>query len=204
MFSLLITSSFGAGSSLEKRSRIELRGGIWPHGSKTAVRVSGAETTTKTGGYMGGLAYNYWLQEDLAMTISLLGMVGDLETKTAVSEVSTHTVTIAPILMGVRYYLPRSSFETSMRPFLAAGVGPYIGSETKSEVNLTVLVEQNTVTAFGGFLGGGMDFILSRHFTLGINTGYHFMTDFTEPLGGRDNYSGPEFSFGFGYVFGGR
>jgi hypothetical protein len=176
---------------------------MWPHGSETAVRVGETETTTKAGGFMGGLTYSYWLQEDLAMSISLLGMVGDLETKTATSEVSTHTVTVAPILMGVRYYLPRSSFETSWRPFLSVGMGPYIGTETKSEINQTVLVEQSTVTAFGGFLGGGIDFILSRHFTIGLNTGYHFMTDFSEPLGGRDNYSGPEFSIGFGYVFGG-
>ncbi len=38
---------------------------------------------------------------------------------------------------------------------------------------------------------------------ISLTVGYNLMSDFDEAVGGSRNDSGPEFSLGFGYVFGG-
>ena len=37
---------------------------------------------------------------------------------------------------------------------------------------------------------------------LGARLGYNLMADFDEPLGGRDNYGGPEFNLTFSWLIG--
>ena len=43
----------------------------------------------------------------------------------------------------------------------------------------------------GGHIGAGVDFHVARAFSVGVNAGYNWMVDFAEPVGLRDNYSGP-------------
>ncbi len=105
------------------------------------------------------------------------------------------------MLFGVKYYLPKSTYGTSVRPFLKAAVGPFMGRQSKTLVFLFVTADSRSETAFGGQLGGGVDFVLSRRFLLGVNLGYNLMSDFDQPIGGSDNYSGPEFSFGLSFLF---
>jgi hypothetical protein len=56
--------------------------------------------------------------------------------------------------------------------------------------------------AFAGQLGGGVDIQLGRHFMLDTKAVYNLASDFREPLGGRKNYSGFEFSVGLNFLFG--
>jgi hypothetical protein len=56
--------------------------------------------------------------------------------------------------------------------------------------------------AIGGQIGAGVDFVLGRHFMIGVAVCYNALTDFKEPIGGSKNYGGPEFTIGFGYLFG--
>ncbi|MCP4600285.1 MAG: hypothetical protein GY847_07095, partial [Proteobacteria bacterium] len=57
-------------------------------------------------------------------------------------------------------------------------------------------------TAFGGQLAAGLDFVTGRNFMMSAGFGWNLMSDFNEPIGGSKNYSGPEFSFGFSWLFG--
>jgi hypothetical protein len=59
-----------------------------------------------------------------------------------------------------------------------------------------------TEATIGGHVGGGVDFHLARWFSVGVNAGYNWMADFSEPVGTRDNYSGPELGVSFGWLFG--
>ena len=55
---------------------------------------------------------------------------------------------------------------------------------------------------FGGLVGGGVDFHVSRGFSLGVSGGYRWMADFSRPIGARDNYSGFELALNIGWLFG--
>ena len=191
---------------LEGRSAFELQVGAWvdQSGSESRVLVSGARVETKMGGFAGGLSYAYWLQENLAVQFGFTALVADLETSVqSIGRVSTTTATVTPVLMGVRYYWPRSSYGTKVRPFVGAAVGTAFGSESNTRVDNEVIVESNTEIAFAGQTTLGIDFLLGRHFGLGVRTGYTLMTDFSDPIGGSKNYSGGLFTFGVSYHFGG-
>ena len=47
----------------------------------------------------------------------------------------------------------------------------------------------------------GLDFLMGSIFKLGLTAGYHLLGDFERPIGSETNYSGPEYSLIFGFVF---
>ena len=190
--------------SLEKRHQLGLKLGMWNQITDTRVEigVGGVETSVESSGLLGGITYGHWLQEHLALTFSIGGMALDISTETGVSGVITETSSIASMLMGIKYYLPKSTLESSLRPYFKSSAGPFIGNQSSSKVGITVITESRTEFAFGGQLGAGVDFVTSRHFMMGFGLGYKLMTDFSEPIGGSKNYSGPEFSFEFSWLFG--
>ena len=59
-----------------------------------------------------------------------------------------------------------------------------------------------TVTAFGGQVGGGLDVQISRLIMLGGRVGFNFQTDFSSPIGGRDNYNGVEAGISLSFLLG--
>jgi hypothetical protein len=65
-------------------------------------------------------------------------------------------------------------------------------------------VGDGTRATIGGQVGGGVDVLLSRSFSLGAGLGYNWMLAFADPIGERDNYSGIEVQLTFGWLFGGR
>lgn len=208
---LLPISSFSGG--LEKRSRLELRAGWWQQkdGIRQSVIVGPnvVETSIDNGGVSGSLSYAYWMRENLSvyftvgvMPVKVDSHVQSIPSSLSAPVVSQNTVMILPVLFGVRYYLSGHNSATVFRPYLAAAVGPYIGHETKSEVGVQVLQESRTTTVPGGRLGAGIDMQLSRYFMLGIDAGYNLLTEYSDPLGGRENYSGAEFGFGVSWLFG--
>ncbi|UCC85253.1 MAG: hypothetical protein JSW46_10215 [Gemmatimonadota bacterium] len=190
--------------SLEKRHQIELRLGLWNqvNNVRTDVGAGGVSTSVGGSGFLGGLAYGHWLSEGFGLRVSVGAMAASVDTEIDGSGVSTETAVITQLLLGMRYYFPRSTYGSSVRPFLAAGVGPFIGSQVASEVGAVVTVEAKTESAIGGELGAGVDFLLGRHFVTSVGVVFALMTDFQQPIGGSDNYSGPQLTIGFGYVFG--
>jgi outer membrane protein W len=199
---LLISLSYA--QSLEKRHQIGLRLGMWSQVTsvRTEISTEGVSTSVGGSGFLGELMYGNWLQEDLALDISIGSMATDVETQSGVSGVSSETDVIGRIHLGLKYYPFRSTLNSSTRPFVGAGVGPVIGTQTKQEVGRVVVTESRTEAAIGGQIGVGVDFVLGRHFMIGLAAYYNLMTDFKEPIGGSENYSGPEFCIGFGYLFG--
>jgi len=190
--------------SLEKRHLIGLRLGMWNQVAnvRTEVGVGGVSTSVGSDGFLGGVSYGHWLKEDLALNISVGGMMADVETRVGLLGVSHETAAVTHILVGLKQYFPKSTYGSSVRPFVKASLGPYIGSQTRTETGLVVSVESRSEPAFGGQAGVGVDFVVGRHFLTGISVGYNLMNDFDEPIGGSKNYSGPEFSLGFSYLFG--
>lgn len=200
---LILVSALNA-QALEKRHALGLRFGTWNlvTDTRTSVTTDGVSTSVGNNGVVGAVAYNYWMQENLALDISVGGMTPDISTEIDLGGVTSSTGTVGYVLMGVKYYLPASTYASSVRPYGLVAVGSYIGHQTETTAGWEVLVESGSQTAFGGKLAAGVDFPVSRHFIAGVAAGYNFMTDFDEPVGGSDNYSGPEFVLGFGFLFG--
>lgn len=201
---MLLLSSCTFAESLEKRHQIGLRLGMWNQttGVTTEVSDDGVSTSVEASGFLGGVSYGHWLEEYLALTIDVAGMAAEISTRSDATSSSTETSVIGAILMGVKAYFPKSTYTSSVRPFVRASIGPYTGSQTISRVGQTITEETRSETAFGGQLGAGVDFILGRHFMTGFAACYNLISDFSRPIGGSRNYSGPEFSFGVSYLFG--
>lgn len=190
-----------AGSNtLKGRSTIELNIGLW-HESKVGNEISttGIVSTAKTGGFVGGLSYGYWLQENLSVVLSLGLLSGEARSSVSLLGSSQRSSAVIPILLGIRYYVPKSSLRLPVLPFLSVNVGSFVGVESKSEF---FSQESRSEAALGTKVGGGIDFLLGESFKLGASAGYNLMTDFSAPIGARKNYNGPELSLGFGIMFG--
>lgn len=174
-------------NGLARRHRIEVRVGAWrPTGAETRstpIRASGEVAEN----ILGGASYAYGVQENLSAMLTFSGL--------AAKATNLNVQSIASILFSVRYYLPKSTLRTSFRPYLTAGVGPYIGNEVESSA-------VKTLGTLGGHVGGGLDILLSRHFMIGSEIGYDPVMSFSEPIGSRRNYSGFEFSVGISFLFG--
>ena len=200
-FILSVPMAVAGDHSLKGRSSIELNIGFW-HESKVGNEISrtGILSTARSSGFIGGLSFSYWLQEELSLSASIGLFSGEATSSVTLLGVSQRTSSVVPVLLGVRYYLPESSFGTPVRPFLAAAVGPFLGVESKNDF---FSQESRSETALGAQFGGGIDFLLGQYFKLGTTVGYNLMTDFSSPIGARKNFSGPEFTIGFCIMFGG-
>lgn len=195
---LMMLASSTQAQSLNKRHQLEIRMGMWNQvtDTRTEVNTDPFATSVKASGFAGGLSYGHWLQENLALNISVGAMMAEVETYENTISQSTRIALVSPVLFGLKYYFPRSTYHSSVRPFVKAAVGPYTGYQEKSESGVVVIVESRSESVMGGQLGGGVDFILGSHFLTGIAFAYNFIDDFQEPIGGSRNYSGPEIEFG--------
>jgi hypothetical protein len=188
---------------LAHRSRLELQLGVGIRASTSATTSSGGVVTeTSAAGFLGSFGYSYWLQEELALTIGLGVLTSDVESSVGAGGVGSRTATVVPLFAGLRYYFPRSTYGGKWRPYAAGAVGPVFGTETASAVGSVIRNESITRTALGGRLGAGLDVQLSRLIMLGLQAGYHLMTDFSDPIGGHENHSGPDFGISISVLLG--
>ena len=198
-----LAASVQAGS-LEKRHQLGLKLGFWNQVTdvRSEVGITSVTTSVESSGPAGAVVYGYWIQPNLALTVCAGSMMADVTSEVSPGTVTAETAVVVRLMMGVKYHFLESSLESQVRPHLIVEVGPFIGSQTKEEVGLTVVTESRSEMAIGSHLGAGTDFLLGRHFILGATVGYNLMTDFEQPIGGSKNYSGPEFSISFAYIFG--
>jgi hypothetical protein len=193
--------------NLEGRHGLDLNIGIYDNTNITSITsiigLNASVVTNSSIGFMGSIGYQYWFKNYLSFRIGAGALVTNVSTKTtAGTEVSSEVATVAPILTGVNFYPLQVSEENSVLPYISVYAGPYIGVYTKSEVGIASVTEETVVeTVIGTKLGAGLDFLIGSLFKLGFNAGYHFVGDYSQPIGSETNYSGPEYSLTFGFVF---
>ena len=172
---------------------IDLRITYWNNSkSGTSIRVPGVEI--ENGGMSGKIMYNYYYDQNYAITFG----VGVMEVQVEAWALHEYTSTVAPVMMGMKYYFNPSSKVVLFRPYVAGSIGILIGSE--SSVRFMSVREHNE-SAIGGYAGIGSDIILGSLVKLHADIGYNLFTDFPEEIGYRKNYSGAEFSMGLGFMF---
>jgi len=186
------------------RNRIEVRvGAVSLSGDSggTGTVAAGSRTTDLA---VGG-QYTRFLSEKLALALAANELVSEVGTSVSRQGVFTGSVSIVAFPIGVQWNPMKGDLSArALKPFLAAGLGPVIGSSVGSFVGSGAGSFSGTQTkgTIGGYLGGGLEVHLSRRWTLGLSAGYHWMADFSEPVGARDNYSGLGATVGLGFLFG--
>jgi len=189
-------------NSLRGRHSISLSAGILGGVTVENEISPGGEITSVVGSeFLGSIAYTYWLENDLAVNFSIGLLSLDVTNSVQGMEESTETATVVPLLFGVKYQPFRLNASNVLRPYIAASIGPFFGTETMNRTGVNIETETYTETALGSRLGVGMDLLPGRHFTLGLGAGYYLISDFERPVGSEKNYSSPEFSLSFGVVF---
>jgi hypothetical protein len=189
--------------SLAGRSRLELRMGVgFRSHAGTTASAGGTTTEVHAAGLLGSIGYARWLSERVAGQLSVGVLAADAEARADATGTVNRAAAVVPILAGVRYYFPTSTIGSPWRPFVSAEAGPVVGTESRSEVGAVVVNESVTAGAFDARLGAGLDIQLGRAFMLGLSGGYHFMTDFAEPIAGETNHSGPDAGVSISLLFG--
>ncbi len=206
---MILSLTFCAGSAvfaqdlvLKNRSVLEFNFGMWG-GSKVSnsVGVTGIQTTANTTSFVGNFVYAYGLREELAVTLSAGILAAGASSNIGIFGTNQEAGTVVPVLLGIRYYVPAPEPDAHVRPFLSLGAGSFLGFEASSSIGTTLVQESHTETAFGGRIGAGVDFYMGSYFKIVVNVGYNLMTDFSNPVTGRMNYNGGDFSLGAGIAF---
>jgi outer membrane protein W len=167
------------------------------------VRVSDNYTTTETGtgGYGGSLYFFSRIARRLYIDFTV-GAIGTVEQRTIHwdhEEVKADAV--VPFLFGVRYDILPSNVQSVLQPYAAAGFGTYwindVYVEEQAYHDSHDYVSVNSKARPGGYVGAGMNFMLSNRVAINYDMRYH-MVDFQN----SDFHNGIEFGFGCSLMWG--
>lgn len=147
-------------------------------------------------GFLGGVSYSYFLKEHIALNFTAGLMNANVNVEASIGSVSAVESKVLFALFGGKYYFPKSTYNKNIRPYVKAAVGNFSGSQSGTQITILGINDiSRTKNAIGSHLGGGIEYFISNKILAGISLGYNMMADFDKPIGGSDNYSGPEFSF---------
>jgi len=207
----------------EDKSSLHFHFGVWDAGENdvgievTKTDLSSVERLTQivVSGFGVGFAYARRISPRFAWEIKLSGFTyTEVKTRSETWDYrhkyeyyetissNTHQVTVAPLTAGVLFYPLRGS-RSSLCPYVCGGIGSHFAAEAFTQDGIysdDTLVDFNLSTAFGGYVGGGVDFALNKHFLLNIDSRYH-LVKFSEAIKDFKDYSGPQFFGGFKIVF---
>lgn len=132
------------------------------------------------------------------MEFSLGGVAKTVEHVSYIDREDTRVVAVVPVLVGLRYHLFSPRHSGALRPYLAFGAGPYWAADVLVE-NYFYRTETRVESELfgGGYLGGGLDFMIFNWFGLNFDVRRHFVGF------DRDNeHSGYEYGLGLQFLWG--
>jgi len=104
-----------------------------------------------------------------------------------------------PISGKVKYSMFSYFPERRFQPYLDLGLTFLTASSTYNNPYYIDIVYVSTKTAFGALAGWGVDFSLSPRILFNLDFQYRWVS-FGQNVAGIKNYSGPQLTFGLGYV----
>ena len=189
--------------SLKGKHGLQVNLGVLGQASTTnQVNFFGTITESSADNFSGSVAYTYWFERDWAIHASIGFLDADAKTTVGRGRTVSEAAAVMPLLLGLRYYPSALAPSSGMRPFLAGALGSYVGWQSADRFGPGLTTEARSETAAGAYVGAGIDWFVSNLFKIGLNGGYHFVSDFDRPIGTEDNYSGAELSLTFGFIFG--
>lgn len=187
-----------AQNNLNGRWSVGFNLGVFTGLKSSNVAVQGMSTEITVTGFAGNLFFSRWLRENLSLEMSAGLLTGSAKVYSSAFNNTQQTSAVFPILLGLNYYIPELQPQNEIRPYISAAIGMYIGAEATNDM---ISQQVHTETAIGGRIGAGVNFLLSDHFMLGANAGYHLMNNFKNPVAGKNNFNGGNFSFHVDYIF---
>ncbi len=170
---------------------------------EAGVSAGSVEADVRLNGFLGSVAYDFWIEDYLSLTVSAGGTGVGVSADVSPGSVRSETDAVGFVLIGVTYYPTAVVFRRNVLGFVSGAVGPYRGVATNTRVAPgSVSAESIAETAAGARVTLGIDWIAKRWLMAGVNLGYHMMADFDRSIGGSDNYSGPEMSVSLGVLLG--
>jgi hypothetical protein len=197
--------SLGANSPylLSGRHNIQLGIGFLSSiGVRNEVSPSAVVSSVESDGFIGSISYNYWIKQNVAVNVSVGVLSSKVSNSVIRSEVINEVSSVVPILFGFKYQPFELTDDNVLRPYIIASFGPFVGSSVRNKAGWNTENSTFTEMALGSHLGVAVDWSISRLFVLGIGAGYYLVSDFDENIGGKTNYSSPDFSLSLGIVFG--
>ena len=156
---------------------------------------------------LSGLTLGYWITDDFSINLSYSALGSEVANivgpRSVDSRLSRVDISLASVQLGVGRHFDMLYLSPLLRAQVSTSVGSFIGHVDGETVDEASLTWERTMRSVGGQIGAGIDMQISRRVMLGARAGYNLMADFEEPLGGRDNYSGAEFSLGLSWLIGG-
>ena len=181
------------------RHRVDISTGMWRKGD------NGTTTTTGVVGLdsFGGFGYTRFVREDLAFAVSVDSFGVDSGTSVGTNGAAAGLVGGLSMNAGIHWNPFKGDHRTqAFKPFIAVGLGPVVGLSSGEFVGRTVSSGKATRLALGAFVGGGFDVFVHHSVAVGVTAGYNVMPNFSEPVGLRDNFNGPQVSLSLGWLFG--
>jgi outer membrane protein W len=185
-----------SGDTLSLDGRKAITAGLGLTGGRNTTTVGGT-IASHTDGQVASLAYTQYIRRQLGIEIEAAVLNAD----SFVQPGHTHTNSITPLLFGITLAPEVFALTRNLRPFFAAGVGPYV--HNVSDVSSTG-VSSSTETVAGARFGVGLDWRAARHFLMNVEAKYHAVGDFDHPDAATEKVSGWGVSLGLGFVWGGR
>jgi hypothetical protein len=182
------------------RHRLDLRFGMFEPSAGSSATVVAGESVS----FLGGVRYTYFLAENLALTIGAHSLAATSGTAVGAGGVNVGDSAVVAIPLGLRFSpLPGDLRRHTVKPYIDVSLGPVIGAASGTSVSgRGTYAGESVETQIGGLVGGGVDFHLSRGFSLGVSAGYLWMDSFSQPVGGRKDYGGWELALNVGWLFG--
>ena len=185
------------------RNRFEVLVGMAPGAGRTdgtATVVAGVDNSN----LLAGLQYTRWFNEKLAFTATFNSVAGPTGSQVSPTGTVAGSSSVTTLGIGARWNPLRGDWRRqSAKPYLSASVGPVFGrNDGVTVTRQSVHAGSYTETAAGGLVGGGVDVHAGRHWSFGVEAGYHWMSNFSQPVGAIRNYSGFQLAGSFGWVFG--
>ena len=192
-----------SGQGIQRSNSIGLRIGFWDIlGSPTVIKTqnNSQQVDIKLGGAGAYICFTSRAFENLFFEIQAGGISGVEVYDDKLSDSSdVYVETMIPFLFGLRYDYLGSRLRGSIHPFISLGAGPYWLNKVKSikEFDETQKTEVKNDFLYGGYLATGMNIMVSSRFVLNFDIRYQFIE-----FNSKNDYSGPEFIFGFNYMWG--
>jgi hypothetical protein len=195
------TESRPAPGELNGRNRID----IW-----AGVRDAASAYTND----VRRIGYSRWLRPSLAVGLAYSDDSSSRYETESANEFSVESSSLSSVVFTVRRDIP--TWTPRLRPYASIGVGPFFRSVESRTVTTethplegggsysaqTLTGASHTDVGFGARFSGGIDFLLTRHLSVGGSFGYDLVTRFPPLLNGRRDYSAFEFGARLGWVFG--
>lgn len=199
-----LTASVDGSAQVSRRSAgVILRGSAWslPDGQGRLVWQSDDRHTLYDGAGLGGsISFIGDVGPFLAFELSLGAVVRRVEEVKHALGTDTYVAATVPLLAGIRFYPLESHRRSAFLPYVSAGGGPYwVGDVVELDSGSTEDVTTDFRHQVGGYLGAGVDFVITDWFGLNFDVKRHWV-DF------RTHYecSGLEYGAGLMFLWGHR